>query len=296
MCDWLSKNSTNIKQKILEHGAILFRGFHLNGVADFEKCIQLAAGEPIPYIGDSAGIKTRKSILRYIYEPTDVLCDEHIPMHSECSYAYTWPANIFFCCLEPAKQGGETPVADTRKILDCIPSDIQQKFLERKVLYVNNLNQGQWQRKFATEDHAQVERICLDAAWEIEWLSGDRLRMKTIREAIVTHPKTKERVWFNHCYPANIYSLRTQTREALLNTFDLEDLPRNTYYGDGEEIETETLEILRQAYTVEKIIFPWQRHDILMLDNMLFTHGRETFTPPRQIAVGMAIPIDRSSI
>jgi alpha-ketoglutarate-dependent taurine dioxygenase len=36
------------------------------------------------------------------------------------------------------------------------------------------------------------------------------------------------------------------------------------------------------------VAFPWQKGDILMVDNMLAAHGREPFTGPRKIMVAMA--------
>ena len=38
----------------------------------------------------------------------------------------------------------------------------------------------------------------------------------------------------------------------------------------------------------QAVAFPWERGDILMLDNMLVAHGRKPFTGPRKILVGMA--------
>jgi alpha-ketoglutarate-dependent taurine dioxygenase len=67
-------------------------------------------------------------------------------------------------------------------------------------------------------------------------------------------------------------------------------LPYNTYYGDGQPIEDSVVEELREAYRQETVAFPWQPGDILMMDNMLVAHGRNPFTGPRKILVGMGEP------
>ena len=84
-------------------------------------------------------------------------------------------------------------------------------------------------------------------------------------------------------------------REVLLEEFAEEDLPTNTYYGDGSRIEPEVLEELREAYRQETIAFPWQAGDVMVLDNILTAHGRGPYSGPRKILVTMADPIQREN-
>jgi alpha-ketoglutarate-dependent taurine dioxygenase len=67
-----------------------------------------------------------------------------------------------------------------------------------------------------------------------------------------------------------------------------DNLPRNTYYGDGSPIEPEALQLIRDLYEQNKIVFKWQKNDLMLLDNMLYTHGRTPFTGDRKVLVGMA--------
>jgi alpha-ketoglutarate-dependent taurine dioxygenase len=79
-----------------------------------------------------------------------------------------------------------------------------------------------------------------------------------------------------------------------LETFAEEDLPFNTYYGDGSPIESWILDEFRDAYQQEKIAFTWQEGDILLLDNMSVCHGRAPYSGERKILVGMADPFNRA--
>ncbi len=71
-----------------------------------------------------------------------------------------------------------------------------------------------------------------------------------------------------------------------------ENLPRNAYFGDGERIEPTVIEHINCVYEQTAVAFPWQKGDVLMLDNMLAAHGRNPFKGQRKIVVGMAQPFN----
>jgi hypothetical protein len=85
-------------------------------------------------------------------------------------------------------------------------------------------------------------------------------------------------------------ALTGEASEALLEVFKEEDLPSNSYYGDGTRIETSVLDEIREAFRQSSVSFPWQTGDVLMLENMLIAHGRTPFSGPRKIIVAMADP------
>ena len=77
-------------------------------------------------------------------------------------------------------------------------------------------------------------------------------------------------------------------REALLSEYGEENLPFNTYYGDGSSIEPSVLNDIRVAYKQVAVRFPWQEGDVMFIDNMLMSHSREPFIGERKIVVSMA--------
>lgn len=103
-------------------------------------------------------------------------------------------------------------------------------------------------------------------------------------------------VWFNHAVFFHVSTLKPTIRKALLAEFSEEELPHNTYYGDGSPIEPDVLDEIRTAYQQEAVIFPWQVGDILMLDNMLTAHGRQPFLGRRKVVVGMAEPFSSKNL
>lgn len=83
---------------------------------------------------------------------------------------------------------------------------------------------------------------------------------------------------------------RAGLRDALLRSVAEEDLPYQTYYGDGSPIEAQTLATIRSAIDREMRRFDWRVGDVLILDNMLAQHGREPFRGPRRILTIMSTP------
>jgi alpha-ketoglutarate-dependent taurine dioxygenase len=134
-----------------------------------------------------------------------------------------------------------------------------------------------------------VEEYCRANDIDFAWGENDTLSTRQVRPVVRTHPETGEATWFNHLTFFNVATLGQEDAEALLS-FGRDQLPNNTYYADGSDIEPAILAELRSAYLAEQVSFRWRAGDILMLDNMLAAHGREPFTPPREVVVGMAEP------
>jgi alpha-ketoglutarate-dependent taurine dioxygenase len=294
LTDWLESQKDFVQRCLSESGAILFRNFKIRSAAAFEQVVRAAsATDLLPYRERSS---PRSPIEGNIYTSTDYPSDQSIFLHNENSYQHTWPLKIFFYCALPAQQGGETPIADTRRIFMSIPADIRARFQEKNWRYVRNFD-GRfglpWQTVFQTDNKEKVEEYCRGNGIEVEWKTGDRLKTWAVRPAVVKHPRTGDELWFNHATFFHVSTLAPSVRDAFLETMPEEDLPTNTYYGDGSPIEPETLNELRRIYEAETVAFPWQEGDILMLDNMRVAHGRAPYDGPRQILVGMTEPFSR---
>jgi amino acid adenylation domain-containing protein len=290
LVSWTAQNREKIDDRLRQYGALLFRRFDTNSLASFQQFTTTIAPSLMSY-GERSS--PRHVLSGNIYTSTDHPADQHILLHNEQSYTLNWPMKIWFFCVQPAQEGGRTPIADSRRIYSRLPAPIVEKFAQKQVMYVRNYGDGlglAWQVAFQTDDKRIVEEHCRREAIEFEWKDGDRLRTKQIRPAVRTHPRTRETIWFNHAVFFNIHSLDKAARDSLRAGIDDFDLPFNTFYGDGSPIEPAVVEQIYEVYRQEQVAFDWQAGDILMLDNMLVAHGREPFVAPREIAVAMAEP------
>src|SRR4029453_14610504 len=149
----------------------------------------------------------------------------------ELSYSLTFPLRIPFFCETPSPEGGETPIADTRKVVKRIDPEVVQRFVEKKWMYVRNFGDGfglAWQTVFQTDDKPAVERYCEASGIEVEWKPGNRLRTAQGRHAITVHPPPGHPIWFNHATFFNVSTLEPRIRATLLAEFAEEDLPNNS--------------------------------------------------------------------
>ncbi len=291
LAGWAQEHRAWIDQKLLHHGAILFRGFQLDSEADFSRVFQtVAVGERLGYVG---GNSPRERVAEGVYTSTSYPAPYEIPLHNEMSYANAWPRRICFFCLTPAQTGGETPIGSSAQILRLMPHDVRERFASRRVRYVQHLHGGwglgkSWQQVFSTEDRSVVEEFCRDAGIECGWRENGALDTTQTRDAIIKHPETHEEVWFNQVDQWHPTSHSPKKLASLLKFMDEDELPHNAFWGDGSPIDAADLEAVRDVYRQVEVCFSWERGDLLLLDNILVAHARKPFEGPRTILVSMS--------
>lgn len=284
LTQWAKNNRDLVETLLLQHRALLFRGFKIKKLEDFKQFVRVTSdGELLKYLERSS---PRKTVRGEIYTSTVYPAEYPILPHNELSYAINYPLKVYFCCIKVADSGGETPIGDGRKVYQQINEQVRNQFIEKKWMLVRNYNDGfglSWQETFQTDDKAEVETYCQKNSIEFTWKEGSRLQTRQIRQPIHYHPQTGEPFWFNHI----TFFHHTNLNANLFSEFSEDELPYNTYYGDGSTIDRAVIEHITQAYQQQKVIFPWQEGDILMLDNMSIIHGRQPYKGERQVVVAM---------
>ncbi len=286
LIDWVKSNHKFIETKLSYHGALLFRGFKVESASAFEKLAQAICPELFGEYGDLP----REGLGGKVYGSTPYPADQAILFHNESSHLHCWPLKIWFFCLQSAQAGGETPIVDCRKVYQLLNPKLRSRFQEKKLMYVRNYTKGldvSWQEFFHTTDRTLVENYCRQEKIAFEWKEDDNLLTRQVRPAVTQHPQTGELVFFNQIQLHHVSCLEPAVRDSLLSTFGEEKLPRNVYYGDGSPIEDAVVEEIRSVYEQATVSFPWQEGDVLMLDNMLTAHGRNSYVGPRKILVAM---------
>lgn len=284
----LSARRDEIEGALASTGGVLLRGY---GVADVAAFRAFAAAFGHPLLSYEFGSTPRSKVEGGVYSSTEYPAHREIPLHNEQSYTRDWPLRIWFHCVTASPEGGATPLADSRAVYRAMDPALRDKFAERGLRYVRNFGNGldvPWTRVFDTQDRDVVESYCRDHAIDFAWKDDGELRTSQLCQAVAKHPRTGEDLWFNQAHLFHASGLDPDEREVLLDTVGEEDLPRNVTFGDGSPIPDTDLDAVRAVLDAQKVTFPWQAGDVLMLDNMLIMHGREPYAGPRKVVVAMA--------
>lgn len=271
------------------HGALLFRGFSLEDAASFQAAFRAFCPQLRNYQG---GDSPRSAVTEKVYTSTTYPSELTIPLHNEMSYSRDYPSLIAFYCDTAPLAGGETPLADCRRATRALAPDLLERFQQKKLRYIQNLpNRAgigkSWQLTFETEDRAQVEAIAEARGATLRWRADGSLRVEEIVDPLVTHPRTGEPLFFCQAHLWHPSALDERTRRTLLRRMPEEDLYHHCTFGDGTPLLPEELAQWQRALDASAVAIPWQRGDLLVVDNLLVAHGRNPFFGARRILVAM---------
>src|SRR5258708_2874466 len=194
--DWIQEHS-DYEDRLLRHGAVLFRGYGVTSAESFRDVARAFA----PDLPSSVnGSPPPPALGGGFYTPPDYPNPADIPQHNENSYQREWPLLLVFGCLRAAARGGETPLARTRRVTARIEPRVMDAFATRGIMYIRNYGSVldlPWQTAFQTDDRRAVEDYCAREGIDVEWTGPDSLRTRQVCHAIAVHPRTGERLWSN---------------------------------------------------------------------------------------------------
>jgi alpha-ketoglutarate-dependent taurine dioxygenase len=220
------------------------------------------------------------------WPPNQQMC-----MHHELSYALEFPGLVMFACLTAPTSGGATGVADAPTVLDALPAGLVARFEQEGWLLTRNYNEdigASVAEAFGTDDRAAVERYCHANAIEFEWQPDGGLRTRQLRSAVIRHPVTGQRCWFNQIAFLNERTIDPEIREYLVDIYGADGLPFNTFYGNGDPVGEDVVQLINEKYEAATKREPWQAGDLLLIDNIRTAHSREPFQGPREVLAGLA--------
>ncbi|MCW2677650.1 MAG: putative SyrP-like protein [Modestobacter sp.] len=288
---WMTGHRDSVRAVVVEHGAVLVRGL---GVADAAGLAGLVQALGVALMPEREAFAPRQDLADGVYSSTKWPANQPMCMHHELSYALEFPGLMAFGCVVAPDEDGATGVADAAEVLAALPDELVDRFERDGWLLSRSYNEeigASWAEAFGSEDRGAVEDYCRAHAIAFRWDPDGGLRTRQRRSAVVRHPVTGRRCWFNQVAFLNQWTLAPEIREYLVEVYGEDGLPFNTRFGNGDPIGEDVVELLNDVYTARTARQPWQAGDLLLVDNIRCAHSREPYTGPREVLVGMADPV-----
>lgn len=314
---WLRANHAWAERKLVEHGALLLRGFNIRTPESFE-LVARAIDNNLK--NDYLGTSPRDAVTGYVFNASELPYYYPIPQHCEMTFTANPPRRLFFCCLvEPQGGGGETPLCDFRAVWRDLDPEVRRRFEDKGVRNIRNYcgpdggskfdlwKLKRWDEMFQTTDRALVEQKAKENGFECVWKSGGRLALLNTQPAMKKHPVTGETVWYNHSQVfhlsaaagelARVAKRQRPLRNGALAAFarvmveakrrltPTEDQSMHCTYGDGTEIPDADMDKVRDAIWKNLVPTPWRLGDVIAIDNDSTSHGRLPYEGPRKVVV-----------
>lgn len=328
-----SNNKHWIDSILLKHGAILFRGFEIHSAPDVESAIKsLEPNLNKQYRGTSPR-KTQPGT-EYVFSAAEVSATWPISQHIEMSFLPSPPKRLFFSALKaPKSVGGETALADFRKVYNDLPSKLRNKLQSKKLRYTRThhrtganprftsdvASMQSWADVFGTSDKLEIERLAAAEKLPMKWTgrNKDTFVSQFISEPFQLHPISKEPVFFNHAQVFHYTSFAAELLFAFRRTKEWRFLARGLWsaassfvthgllrrkmalqvsFGDGTPISAWEMHQIRKAIHKNMVFSRWEKGDLLMIDNFSTSHGRQpTYDTGRQVVVSWSDPIEKAN-
>lgn len=284
---WVAEHRDELRAAVVEHGALLVRGLGLHDVEEVGVVFR-QLGRPMI---EREAFATRQRYADGLYSSSKWPPSQPMCMHHELSYALEFPSLMLFACLTAPSEEGATPLADETVIGRALPADLVDRFERLGWLLVRNYNDeigASIAEAFGSDEHQAVESYCRAQAIRFEWQPDGALRTWQRRSAVVRHPRTGQRCWFNQIAFLNEWTIDPEVREYLVDVYGEDGLPFNTRFGNGDPIDPDIVQTINEVYTAHTVRDAWQSGDLMLVDNIRTAHARERFEGPREVLVGMA--------
>ncbi|MBV7340066.1 TauD/TfdA family dioxygenase [Chloroflexi bacterium TSY] len=288
--NWAAEHRDALRTIVAEHGCVLIRGLGLDDATEIGAVFrQLANG----LMTEKEAFEARSTYSDGVYASSKWASNQPMCSHHEVSYTCEFPGLMLFTCLSGPATGGATGVADSPTVLEALPPELTDRFEREGWLLTRNYNEEMGSsvaESFGTDDRDAVEAYCHANAIEFEWQPDGGLHTRQRRSAIVHHPITGQRCWFNQIAFLNEWTLDPEVRE-IGEIYGADGLPFNTHFGNGDPIGEDVVQLINEVYEANVVREPLQAGDLMLVDNIRVAHSRETFEGPREVLVAMADPV-----
>ena len=200
-----------------------------------------------------------------------------IPLHGEMYYMGERPSLLWFYCAQPPTSGGQTTLGDGIAIYAGLKPETKDLLLTKRLKYIRQLADGDWQKTFQTDDIAAVVELSERNGAHVTYdPATSSVRSEFVSPAVITHDGGETGVWINNAITLvyaerafesgwvaqNVQGTHSKTPPLIVRLEDDSKIPDAVLKDIVTVSESLTAEI------------PWQAGDVVLIDNTWMLHGR----------------------
>ena len=239
-------------------GLVLFRGFNVTPTTLFEFAQQFSArfnrDRLRPTVDGTNG---------YVQQVTEGM--GYVEAHAEQGNSPFRPDAVWFCCMKPAAEAGETLAWDGVELWRRLDPELKALFRAKRIRFFQRYDADKW-RRFLGDDAtlADVRRI-LDGVEGVSYFvrPDESIYMEYLCSAVV-----KTRFGLEEAFTNSIMSERRNT------------LGEAMAFEDGTPIGEDLVEAIRGVMRGITDVIKWEEGDMTFVDNSHFLHGRNAYADP----------------
>ena len=284
---FLKENADAIDTALATSGAVLFRGFDVPTVEDFDSAVQAYGATNFPY-RESLSNAVRVNLTERVFTANEAPPDVSIFLHHEMAQTPIYPSKLFFYCNISPDAGGATPLCRSdilfEKLVEQNPT-LAAAFEEKGVKYTtfmpaqddaaSGLGRS-WRSTLSVETQDKAETRLADLGYSWDWQEDETLKAVTpVLDAVKTLSDGRK-VFFN------------QLIAAFRGWKDSRNDPsKSITFGDGLPIDAADMAIAIEIADDISYDLNWQAGDVALVDNFQVMHGRRPFEGKRKVLASL---------
>lgn len=187
--------------------------------------------------------------------------------HSEQANSPFRPDAIWFCCGNPASEGGETLYWDGVRLWNQLDPELRQLFSTKKLRFFQRYSPERWKLFLGPGSTLADAQRALDGVEGVSYYAADdeAIYLEYVCSAVV-----KTRYGDQEAFANSLLAERKNTLGELMS------------FDDGTPITDSVVAGIKNAMTPLTEQISWEPGDLAFIDNWRFLHGRNAFTDVRR--------------
>lgn len=186
-----------------------------------------------------------------------------IPLHGEMFYTRPRAQTLFFCCIRPAAENGQTTICDGVAFWNALPDDIKAIFQEKKLMYRRIYKDDAWKKVYKTDSLDEVKAICERNGVVLTELPDGGFQTVYVDYAWQDHKAGR-------CFINSL--LVWAAREYIAKMDDSQ-----VRFEDGTPMTSEMLYKIHAIGEGLTLNVPWEPGMVAIVDNNRVMHGRRAY-------------------